>query len=84
MRSTLYAKDFSSLSYEDINGEIRKHTKNRSWGANPLHEMVTEYAANVPGEAQFVDRVSRNLREGRFLLLVLGDGIREEMAVLAE
>jgi hypothetical protein len=34
-------------------------------------------------ETLFVDRVSRNLRDGRFLLLILGDGIREDMAVLA-
>lgn len=79
-----YAKDFAALSYEDINTEIRKQTKNRSWGQNPLHEIVSAYVANPPAEQNFVDRVSRNLREGRFLLLILGDGIREEMAALAD
>lgn len=78
-----YAKDFASLSYEDINRELRKQLKGRAWGANPLHEIVAGYVANPPTEATFVDRVSRNLREGRFLLLILGDGIREEMAALA-
>ena len=28
-------------------------------------------------EADFVDDVTRNLNEGRFLLMVVGDGIRE-------
>lgn len=79
-----YAKDFAALSYEDINREIRKQIKNRKWGENPLHEIVSTYTASAPAESVFVDRVSRNLREGRFLLLILGDGIREEMAALAE
>lgn len=79
-----YAKDFAALSYEDLNTEIRKLLKGRKWGENPLHEMVSAAVANPLPEAIFVDRVSRNLREGRFLLLILGDGIREEMAALAE
>lgn len=78
-----YAKDFAALSYEDINQELRKRIKGRTWGQNPLHEIVSGYVANPPSETTFVDRVSRNLREGRFLLIILGDGIREEMAALA-
>ncbi len=79
-----YAKDFSGLKYDDINSEIRKQIKDRKWGSNPLHEIVSGYAANPLDETLFVDRVSRNLREGRFLLLIVGDGIREEMAGLAQ
>jgi hypothetical protein len=78
-----YAMDFSALSYDQINKEIRSHSKGRTWGQNPLHEVVASYAANPPDETLFVDRVSRNLRDGRFLLLIIGDGIREDMAVLA-
>ena len=79
-----YAKDFAALSYEDINREIRKLKRDREWGANPLHEIASTEVANPLPEAIFVDRVTRNLREGRFLLLVVGDGVREEMAALAE
>ena len=78
-----YAKDFAALTYEDINRELRKQLKGQNWGSNPLHETVAGYVSSPPDEQTFVDRVSRNLREGRFLLLVLGDGIREEMAELA-
>ncbi len=78
-----YAKDFAALSYEDLNSEIRKQLKNQKWGGNPLHEIVSAQVSTPPDEITFVDRVTRNLREGRFLLLVLGDGIREEMAALA-
>lgn len=79
-----YAKDFAVLSYEDINTEIRKQTRGRTWGQNPLHEIASASAPDTLDEATFVDRVSRNLREGRFLLLILGDGVRQEMASLAQ
>ena len=79
-----YAMDFSTLTYQNINDEyVRKNpaAKNKE---NPLYEAVSAYAPNTPSESVFVDRVSRNIREGRFLLLILGDGIREELGKLAE
>lgn len=78
-----YAKDFAALKYENLNTEIRKLRKGEAWGDNPLHEIVSRGAPNTLDEATFVDRVCRNLREGRFLLLILGDGVREEMEGLA-
>lgn len=35
-------------------------------------------------EAGFIDTVSRNLQEGRFLLLIVGDGIRSDLESMAE
>jgi len=35
-------------------------------------------------EQEFVDAVSRSLREGRLLVLIAGDGIREGMQSLTE
>jgi len=78
-----YAMDFAALSYDQINKEIRKQCGGKAWGPNPLHEVVAAYAPNSLDETLFVNRVSRNLRDGRFLLLTVGDGIREDMAVLA-
>lgn len=78
-----YAKDFSALNYQMLNAEIRKLLVKESWGDNPLFEIVSRNIPNPPEEAAFVDRVSRNLREGRFLLLIVGDGIREDMEGLA-
>lgn len=79
-----YAKDFANLTYDAINQEIRKQLKATKWGNNPLYELVASQLPAPPDEARFVDRVTRNLREGRFLLLIVGDGIREEMASLAQ
>lgn len=79
-----YAKDFAGMPYEAINKEIRQKYKDRIWGENPLYELVTSAVPNADEEQVFVNRVTRNLKEGRFLLLILGDGIREDMAALAE
>jgi hypothetical protein len=35
-------------------------------------------------ERDFIDNVSRNLRRGRFLLLIIGDGIRENVEQMAD
>lgn len=78
-----YAKDFSQMTYETLNAELRKLRKNEQWGNNPLYEIISRETPAAHEEATFVDRVVRNMREGRFLLLVLGDGVREGMADLA-
>lgn len=80
-----YAKDFASLTCEKINEQIRNHTdfKGREFKENPLHEIAGEYTGKTIDEVIFGDNLSRNLREGRFLLLILGDGVRDEMASLA-
>lgn len=78
-----YAKDFAHLNYEDLNTEIRKLRKSEKWGDNPLYEIACRAAPNTLEQSVFVDRVSRNMREGRFLLLIVGDGVREDMANLA-
>ena len=68
-----YAKELASWSYEDLQREISKARKEPG---NVLHELVS---ANYPetDEAEFVDNVTRHLRRGEFLLLIIGDGIRE-------
>lgn len=45
-------------------------------GSNVLYELVAQRHPDVV-EAEFVDNVTRHLRRGEFLLLIIGDGIRE-------
>ena len=70
-----YAKELASWSYEDLQREI---SKTRREPGNVLHELVD---ARYPktDEAVFVDNVARHLRRGEFLLLIIGDGIREDV-----
>ena len=69
-----YAKDLASLRYEDLQRQVSLALARQ--GGNALFELVRERHPNVV-EAEFVDNVTRHLRRGEFLLLIVGDGIRE-------
>ena len=68
-----YTREIASWSYEDLQREVSKTLQK---DGNVLFDLVH---ASVPetDEAEFVDRVTRHLRRGEFLLLIIGDGIRE-------
>ena len=68
-----YAKELASWGYEDLQREVSKTLKRPG---NVLYELVRERA---PDEAAFIDRVTRHLKRGEFLLLIVGDGIREDV-----
>jgi len=68
-----YARALARFSYEDLQREVSRATGRKG---NALYELVAAEVAGVD-EAQFVDRVARNLAAGRFLLMVVGDGITE-------
>lgn len=68
-----YARALARFSYEDLQRQIAVATKRQG---NVLYELVRE-GGEVADEARFVDQVSRDLAAGRFLLLIVGDGITE-------
>lgn len=74
-----YAKDLSGFSYEDLQRAAGAALKSRD---TRLFDLVS---AAVPGvdESGFIDAVSRNLRLGRYLLIIAGDGIQEGAEQLA-
>ncbi len=68
-----YARELSRFGYEDLQRQVSIATRRQG---NVLHALAQE-AGGTLGEADFVDRVTRDLAAGRFLLLVVGDGIAE-------
>lgn len=68
-----YAKDLASWDYADLQREVSLNT--RSTG-NVLFDLVRN-ENEVLNENDFVDNVSRHLKRGEFLLLIVGDGIQE-------
>ena len=78
-----YANDMSKWTYQDLEEAIKRtksHDAEHPTKACSLYERVTDSAPgqkNELDELSFVDAVSRNLKRGRFLLLIAGDGIRE-------
>ena len=75
-----YAKDLASWGYEDLQRQISLATEKNG---NVLYESVREHHPGAE-EAEFVDNVTRHLRRGEFLLLIVGDGIREDAANIVD
>ncbi|GJH16918.1 hypothetical protein CBA19CS22_10270 [Caballeronia novacaledonica] len=75
-----YAKELSRWSSSDLQRAVKQCLKR---DGNPLLEMVRAADPEVD-EIKFNDALTRNLRRGRFLLLIVGDGIREGVEAIAE
>jgi hypothetical protein len=68
-----YARELSAYGYEGLQRQISVSTRRRG---NVLYEQAIAAGSDLD-EVSFVDRVSRDLQAGRFLLLIVGDGIGE-------
>lgn len=76
-----YAALLRRWSYADLTARLKSRLV---WeGENPLYRHVAGQGVAL-GEAEFTDAVSRNLRNGDFHLVVIGDGIREDASAIAE
>lgn len=65
-----YGSELSRWSAEDLQRVVKNRTGRR------LFDIVREHDPTI-SEPEFLDNISRSLKNGRFLLLVCGDGIRE-------
>jgi len=63
-----------------VQREVRYRLKR---DGNPLLDIVRSVDPQLD-ERQFNDALTANLRRGRFLLLIVGDGIREEVEAITE
>lgn len=80
-----YAKDVSGWSYEHLENKVRKYNKqyrNSDLGIVGTLQLIEQIDENE--ELIIVDAISRNLRHGRLLLLIVGDGIRESVEAMAD
>jgi hypothetical protein len=72
-----YARSLASLDYEQLEAQVRQ-------AQEVTGTSLYQIAHAEISEAEFIDAVSRNLRLGRFLLLIAGDGIQESVESLTE
>ena len=81
-----YASRLSAFSYEDLESACRAAKESRMKSGQSLYEYAKSAFgdAQVPDESRFVDLVQKHLRTGRFLLLIVGDGIREDLERILE
>lgn len=81
-----YAKDLAEWTYQELENAIRNTAAFvHPGGETPPHSLYEKVATRAEiDEARFIDAVTRNLKRGRFLLLIVGDGIREDIESLTE
>jgi len=75
-----YAQAISRWSYSDLQRAV---TQARRGEGNVPFELVRKEHPSV-NEQQFVDAASIAMRSGRFLLLIAGDGIHEDVGAITE
>lgn len=75
-----YASAISRWSYSDLQRQVSQAT---GLHGNVPFDLVRALHPQIV-ESQFVDAAARSLKAGRFLLLIAGDGIREDVESLAE
>jgi hypothetical protein len=76
-----YVSALSGWMYADLQRQVAI-ARNRH--GNIPFEVVRDHTTARIREPEFIDAVSRSLREGRFLILLVGDGIREGIQSLTE
>lgn len=75
-----YARAISTWSYSDLQRRVSAATRRK--GNIPFELARAEFPDLE--EHAFIDRVTASMRAGRFLLLIAGDGIREDVSAMAE
>jgi hypothetical protein len=72
-----YATSIFEMNYETFAENALKGDRYQLPKINNLQDAILTNADRLD-EAQFIDNVSRNLKSGRALLIIAGDGIRNE------
>lgn len=75
-----YAKELARFTVSDLQREVAKRLGR---GPSALLDIVRAADPTVD-ETEFNDNLTVNLRRGRFLLLLVGDGIRERVEAIAD
>lgn len=80
-----YAKEVNKWSYDDLDKKVRKFfqtTQSRDLGIIDI--MREHYSIEDEEESALIDAIIKNIQQGHFLLLIVGDGIRESVEDMAE
>jgi hypothetical protein len=74
-----YGAALFKLSYSELERQIEIARRAAGEADHPLAEIVRSGHPDGFDEPAFIDAVARNLRRGRAILAVVGDGIREDI-----
>jgi hypothetical protein len=69
-----YAQEVARWTFDDLERKVRARTNLGIMATLGQAEQIEE-----EDESFLIDTISRNMQQGRFLLLIVGDGIRESV-----
>ncbi|UGA42434.1 hypothetical protein HU230_0029635 [Bradyrhizobium quebecense] len=78
-----YAAAIFRLNYEEFDAAVMRARRAIPSAAKSLYAILNE-KDGLLDEAEFIDAISRNLKRGRAIIAVVGDGIREDLEQLVE
>ena len=79
-----YASHLSTWTYDALRQAVLASRHNDAGtSSDPLVDLASDGDDDMD-EREFVDRMNRNLRLGRFVLLIVGDGIHEGVEQMAD
>jgi len=78
-----YASCLFEMDYEGLERAVLEARAGDRDCPQSLYELISGFD-DAPDEARFVDAINLNLRRGRALILVVGDGIRTETERLVD
>jgi len=80
-----YAKDVSHWAFAELESKVQGYNLQRYQSNLGILDSIRRIEDIDESEEQIIiDTISRNLRTGRFLLLVVGEGIRESVEEMAD
>lgn len=80
-----YAKELSKWTFSDLDNAIISYNRLYNNSSDGLLTTVRKHTELDESDEQFfADNISKNLKRGRFLLLIVGDGIRESVEDMIE
>jgi hypothetical protein len=77
-----YAAAVFRLGYEELESAVQSARRTAAQEVEPLTALVAAHAHESFDETTFIDAVTLNLRRGRAIVAVVGEGIREDIAPL--
>ena len=80
-----YAKELNKWTFTDLDNCVKKFNQLYNNNSDGLLATVRKHTELDEADEQFfIDNISKNLKRGRFLLLIVGDGIRESVEDMVE
>ncbi len=80
-----YAKVISKWTFTDLDNSVKQFNRKYNNNSDGLLETIKKLQELDEGEEHyFIDNITKNLKRGRFLLLIVGDGIRESVEDMIE